>query len=306
MRQIPPLHTDRLILRPLSPTDAPALHSMYSDKETMRYMPTLPHQSVAETEQHITQQLTPDDGAFWAICWKRTDEPIGVVNYLSGTAVPGMGYIIKRNFWGQGIASEACRAALAYGFDEIGYDRVELWIDETNVQSQRVAAKLGFKPKGQIAQKYAHEANHHIMLTFGLWADEFRGEQHQTDAPRAFRAQPVLMAHDVGETAVFYRDKLGFRIDFLFGDPPNHAGVSLGNWTGRGVFMQISSVPPERELTVSSYIYIFVDARIDALYEKIKANGVEIVNEPQTHPWGMREFAIKDLNGHLLVFGTNS
>jgi ribosomal-protein-alanine N-acetyltransferase len=59
-----------------------------------------------------------------------------------------MGYIIRRDFWGQGLTAEACRAALGYGFDVLGLDRVELWIDTTNYASQRVAQKLNFRVKG--------------------------------------------------------------------------------------------------------------------------------------------------------------
>lgn len=42
---------------------------------------------------------------------------------------------------------------------------------------------------------------------------------------------------------------------------------------------------------------------LDALFETYKAHGVEIVAEPQDKPWGFREFAIKDDNGHVLIFG---
>lgn len=299
------LETERLWLRPFHPHHLPDLHKMYSDAPTMRFMPSLPHADLATTEQEMAQQMQHPDAHLWVVCLKESDEAIGVVNYLGGTRVPGMGYVIRREFWGQGITVEACRAVLTYGFAELGYDRVELWIDQTNAASQRVAQKLNFRVKGRIPLKYAHETNEHVMLVYGLWAYEWRGEPKPDDEVTFYRTEPVLLVHDVGETAVFYRDKLGFNIDFLYGNPPNHAGISRGGWMGSGAILQLSQVPPEQPIQPSSYLYIFVSRNIDDLYAAYQAQGVKIYHELADYPWGLREFTIEDNNGHLLRFGTH-
>lgn len=298
------LETERLVLRPLQPHHIPNLHKMYSDAQTMRFMPSLPHADVPTTERELAQNMRHSDAYHWVVCLKGSDEPIGVVNYLGGTRIPGMGYVIRRDFWGQGIIAEACRAVLGYGFDQLGYDRVELWIDHTNYASQRVAQKLNFKLKGRIPLKYAHETKEHIMLIFGLWAHEWRSEAEPARPTKFYRAEPVLFVHDVQETAAFYRDKLGFHIDFLYGNPPQHAGISRGDWTGSGAVLQLSQVPPDRAIVPSGYLYIFVGSDIDDLFAAYKAHGVAIRNEPESYPWGLREFTIEDNNGHLLRFGT--
>jgi catechol 2,3-dioxygenase-like lactoylglutathione lyase family enzyme len=229
-----------------------------------------------------------------------------VVNYLGNTRFPGMGYILQRAFWGQGITAEACGAALTFGFDTCGFDRVELWIDENNHASQRVAAKLGFTLRGQLALRYAHEANHHKMLVFGQWAETWRGEVRDSAETRFFSVEPVLLVHDVAATAAFYRDKLGFNVDFLYGNPPFHGGVSRGDWSGSGVVIQLSQAPPEHAITPAGYLYIVVDTGLDQLHATYTAAGVDIVESPKSYPWGMREFAIRDLNGHRLQFGTHA
>ena len=71
------------------------------------------------------------------------------------------------------------------------------------------------------------------------------------------------------------------------------------------VSLQITQVPPEREIVPSGYIYIMVDVTIDELFAQYKAGGVDIVEEPETQPWGMREFTVRELNGHILRFGTH-
>jgi len=159
--------------------------------------------------------------------------------------------------------------------------------------------------KGRIPLKYGYREKEHVMLVFGLWAYEWRSEPEPAAATKFYRTEPVLFVHDVRETAEFYRDKLGFHIDFLYGDPPDHAGVSRGNWTGSGAALQLSRVAPEQLITPAGYLYIFVGSDIDALCAAYKAHQVTIRREPESYPWGLREFTIEDNNGHLLRFGTH-
>ncbi|MEM6429567.1 MAG: VOC family protein, partial [Deinococcota bacterium] len=64
-------------------------------------------------------------------------------------------------------------------------------------------------------------------------------------------------------------------------------------------------VPLERDVTPSSYLHIRVDTSLDSLYEDYLARGVEVAAAPEDKPWGMREFAVRDVNGHVLVFATH-
>ena len=300
------MQTDRLDLRRLEQRDAPALFALYSHTESMRFMPTLPHTSVDETHAFLTQQLSMPGGHDWAICLKGEDEAIGVVNFLGGTRLPGMGYTLHPDHWGQGYTAEACRPVLDYGFTELGYDRVELWINEENGASIRVAEKLGFRPKGRLAQKYAHETAHHHMLVYGLLAGEWNNSAPVGTQPATFLGiEPVLPVHDVAATAEYYQDKLGFHIDFLFGEPADHAAVSRGEWSGSMVTIQLTHVPEERALASAGYLYILVDASLDQLFAVYRSKGVTLLSEPADKPWGMREFDVSDCNGHRLIFGAH-
>ena len=69
--------------------------------------------------------------------------------------------------------------------------------------------------------------------------------------------------------------------------------------------MQLTQVPAEREINPAGYLYIIMSAQLDELCEQYRANGVEIYQEPTSQPWGLREFGIKDLDGHALRFGTH-
>ena len=105
---------------------------------------------------------------------------------------------------------------------------------------------------------------------------------------------PTLRVPDVEGTCAFYRDKLGFDIEFLWGAPPVHAGLRLGC-----VSIHFSQGAPSPD---GHWIYLIVDD-VDRLFEWYRSNGVETLDEPQTRPWGMREFNLNDLHGYRLRFG---
>lgn len=300
---VPRLHTDRLILRPISADDLPAFFEIFRSGEAMCFMPTLPHTGLEDTQAWFETEVARPGEHHWAVCLKETEAVIGHVNYLN-SPIPGMGYILHPDAWGQGYTVEAARAALDYGFDHLGYERVELWIDDTNTRSMRVAQKLGFGLKGRIALRFRHETRHHHMFVYGMRAHEWRGDNAPVDPSQFFNAEPVLYVHDVATSVRFYVEKLGFHLDFTYGDPPVHAAVSRREWTGSGVIIQLTQVPPERDIQPAGHLYIFTDVKIDELYAAYRDNGVEIVFAPVDQPWGLREFSVRDLNGHRLVFST--
>lgn len=301
MDGLPILETARLRLRPLSANDADDLFALYRDAETMRYMPSPPHHEVGETRAAIVMWMLGDN-AYWAITRHADPTVIGYIGYLGNTRVPGMGYALRRDWWGQGIVVEAARPVLAHGFEQLGHDRVELWIDERNLASRRVAEKLDFGPKGRLHLRYNHESAQHTMLVYGLRVAAWRGAASGPTRPRTPRLEPVLAVHNIAATTAYYRDKLGFHIDFVYAG--RHAGVSRSDWSCEGVVLQLTQVPDDQPLVTASYLYIHTDHRLDELYAAYVAAGVEIVDSPQNEPWGMREFCIRDLNGYLLRFGT--
>jgi uncharacterized glyoxalase superfamily protein PhnB len=128
--------------------------------------------------------------------------------------------------------------------------------------------------------------------------------QDQTNGHGVHGAQAVLMVPDVRQTLDWYRDVLGFHIDFEHGDPVTHARVSSGDQShasaARIRFEQARaplSAPP------SCYLYLHVGEGMDELCEEFRARGVEITTAPTERPWG-RQFSIRDLNGYTLSFLT--
>lgn len=299
------LQTSRLTLRPLAVADAAALFAAFSDTETMRFMDQPVHTSEAQTHEHLSRMISPGS-CWWAIVPQTATEPIGFVGYLGGTAVPGMGYLLHRSHWRQGFMTEAVTVALRYGFTTLGLDRVELWINDGNIASQRLAETTGFTRRSQFRMKYPHHVAGHDKVVYGLYRYEWAARpERAVIQPRAcYGLQPILAVVNVQTTVDFYCNQLDFSVDFLMGDPPTYGAVAWHDWSGEGGVIQLRAQPELDQARKDVGLFFFVGPAIDALCAKYRARGVTIVRDVATQPWGMREFTVEDCNGYLLRFGT--
>lgn len=293
--------TKRLLLRPLSVEDASDLFAVYADAQTMRYWPSQTHGTVADTRAEIRMLLEPAGACYWCVCVRaaHTLVPIGVCGFLGNAGVPGAGYMLHRDYWRQGYGTEALRAMVDYGFERLSLDRIELWIHEDNVASRRLAQKVGFAQRGQFRLKWADHPASHMMAVYGLSAPDLAAPAQ----PVFDQATPILSVGNVQATAEYYRDKLGFGIEFLYGRPATHAAVARGGWTQTGARIQLTQAEGVVDVRAIALL-VSVGPGLDALWASWRAAGVEIVSDPQDKPWGMREFSIRDCNGYLLRIAT--
>jgi len=117
-------------------------------------------------------------------------------------------------------------------------------------------------------------------------------------SPEFINIAPVLAVDNLEESIAFYRDTLSFEVDFIYGDPPYFAIVR------RDEFVTIHLSEREdtsREIPPSS-VYVFV-SNIDLLYAEFKHKGLEMFSPPEDQEYGMREFEVRDNNGHFVIFG---
>lgn len=116
--------------------------------------------------------------------------------------------------------------------------------------------------------------------------------------PRLFGSGPVLPVRDIVAAVEYYRDKLGFAVDFVMGTPPTHGSVVRDS-------VGIQFTRTREDFLGSDYpgwTYIFVE-NIDGLYEEVQQRGATITRPLENHNHGMREFQIADLNAFQLRFG---
>ena len=127
-------------------------------------------------------------------------------------------------------------------------------------------------------------------------------ERHQF-----YGLQPVLEVADVEATATWYRDVLGFTLDFVDMARGGHARVSIGGGGKSPQRMRFTGYRRRHgaEPTTAGYTYIHC-VLIDDLYAEYRRRDVTVrpgyEDGPVTKPWGLREFEIEDCNGHILLF----
>ena len=144
------LETDRLILRRLIPEDLDALFTLYRDPEIRRYFPegTLTYEETKEElEWFLNGHPKHPKLGLWATIHKETDQFIGRCGLLpwtiDGSDEVEVAYMIAKEYWGQGLGTEAAQAILHHGFEKLGLARLICLIDPANTASQKVAERIG-------------------------------------------------------------------------------------------------------------------------------------------------------------------
>lgn len=148
------IETNRLQLRRLTLEDAPALHQILSDPDTMRFYPA-PYDmdgTLSWIERSISSYQKNGFGLL-AVILKNTNQLIGQcgisLQYINEETVPEIGYHIGKTHWNNGYATEAAQGCLTYGFETLGLDCLYIHTYIKNLPSQRVAEKLGMKKIGE-------------------------------------------------------------------------------------------------------------------------------------------------------------
>jgi GNAT superfamily N-acetyltransferase len=114
--------------------------------------------------------------------------------------------------------------------------------------------------------------------------------------PVVLHAEPVLAVADVEATVNYWHNVLGFPYKWTWGEPANHGGVSWNN-----AFIQFSLDPKLAAISDGHSVWIKT-RQLKKLFEIHRNNGADIVVSLTDRPWGMREYAVKEINGYYLYF----
>lgn len=146
------LETERLVLRRPVLGDLNDYYGFYQDPEVRRYIPDHPR-TYEETRQEVEWFLNghprnPKLG-LWATVHKESGKLIGRCGLIpwtiEGQEEVEVAYLLIREFWGLGLATEAARSIAAYGFETLHLPRLISLIEPENEASRRVAEKVGMR-----------------------------------------------------------------------------------------------------------------------------------------------------------------
>ena len=146
------LETDRLILREWKETDVNDFFEYASVDGVGQMAGWQPHKSIDESATILKMFI--DGKKSFAVVLKENNKAIGSIGIEKlSTEISGyenlvgreLGYVLNKDYWGQGLMPEAVKAVINYCFDTIGCDYLQCSCSPVNTQSARVMEKCGFR-----------------------------------------------------------------------------------------------------------------------------------------------------------------
>lgn len=151
------LETPRLILRRVTPADAPhMLRNWAGDSAVTKFLTWPPHADEGVSLAHIASIDYENQEVYhWGIELKELGQVIGsiaAVGHKKETEMVHIGYCLGRDWWHSGIMSEALAAAIRFFFEEVEVNRIESRHDVNNPNSGKVMVHCGLRYEGTLRQ----------------------------------------------------------------------------------------------------------------------------------------------------------
>jgi len=147
------LHTERILLRLIKPSDIQNVYKGLSHPDVIKYYGVSFH-SLAATEEQMSWYRDLElskTGIWWAICSKDNETFYGAggFNNLDKKHQKAeIGFWLLPEFWSQGFMQEAFPLICNYGFNTLGLNRIEGFVDSDNMNCRKAIEKLNFTYEG--------------------------------------------------------------------------------------------------------------------------------------------------------------
>ena len=153
----PTLETSRLQLRPLRLSDADDAFRVLSNATAMKYYGTPPHKNLEFTQKQfidiMLSRFKHRDAVLFVVTLKEEDKYIGHVTAMQFDRFfkfVDLAYIIDREYWGRGIATEAVTQVVNFLVNTMKIHKIRAGFFAKNIASKRVLQKAGFKQEGYL------------------------------------------------------------------------------------------------------------------------------------------------------------
>ena len=152
------IETERLLLRGWGDVDVEPYARLCADPEVMRFIGKGSVLNREQSRAQVSRFAEHWDGrgfGLWALEEKGSGAFVGFAglahqeDWSEGEHKTEVGWRLDRAFWGHGLATEAAKAGVAYGFETLGLERIISIIQPGNTASRRVAEKAGLTPRGE-------------------------------------------------------------------------------------------------------------------------------------------------------------
>jgi len=173
---MPEIETARLLLRMFKADDLEDLSRIYGDADVMKYLSghALTKEETASWLNYFLAGWEQYGFGWWALTLKDSGDLIGHcgLQFIHITTNIEVTYGLEKAYWRRGLASEAARACLRYGFEELNLERIYALAEPGNVGSQRVMECAGMSyDKTEYYKDNFYEGD---LVYYSLAANEYR------------------------------------------------------------------------------------------------------------------------------------
>jgi RimJ/RimL family protein N-acetyltransferase len=173
------LETDRLLLRPFQKSDLDDLAAFTSDEETMKFVsPPLTREQVSGIIDWFIAEWQRLGYGWFAVMNKRTKRLLGqcglqCIEDEASSSTAELIFVIDRNAWGKGYATEAAGAVVKFGFETGGLEKIVAVTIIENAPSRNILKGLGFR---YIDNRATHD---HEVMYYELTRKTFESRQNK-------------------------------------------------------------------------------------------------------------------------------
>ncbi|MBW4840581.1 MAG: GNAT family N-acetyltransferase [Paenibacillaceae bacterium] len=170
--------TERLHLRDYTWEDEKEVHAYASDSLVVEHMLWGPN-TEEETQDYLRQVIqkqeqVPRTAYDLAVVIRETGQLIGGCGlFLEGYRQAELGYCFNRIYWGRGYATEAAKALVRMGFQDLGLHRIYATCRPDNRGSAKVMLKLGMRYEGHFREHRWHNAKWRDSYQYSILSREF-------------------------------------------------------------------------------------------------------------------------------------
>jgi ribosomal-protein-alanine N-acetyltransferase len=173
------MNTARLQLRTLHDGDVNDIFSIYSDQQVMRYWSGKPITRLQQASAVIHRNLefaAQGNSVVWAVVHTETQKMVGTCTLFKidkENQHAEVGFILNRQWWRQGLMSEAVNKMVIYGFEQMALHRLEADVDPGNTASLALLKSMGFRKEGYFRERWDIGGEWKDSVMLGLLATDY-------------------------------------------------------------------------------------------------------------------------------------
>lgn len=171
--------SERLIMRPFCEGDEGDIYDYSKDPDVGPHAGWKPHDDIEESCLVLKMFMDTEEELTFALVEKESKRVIGSLGLMKdfhrqGDGLLEIGYVLGKKYWGRGLMTEAVKAALKFGFGELGLEMMTVYHFDYNKRSQRVIEKCGFKYEGTLRRgSMIYDGRVYDSLCYSMTREEY-------------------------------------------------------------------------------------------------------------------------------------